>query len=227
MASGLLRKYKHLCVLLLFFLHITKVRLPNFTKICQSFCMRKLTITLCLSFAVLLGSAGVVYADNLWSALKSDNHLVLIRHALAPGYGDPDYFDVKDCETQRNLHDEGRYQSKKIGDLFRSNGIGKAVVYSSQWCRCLDTARLLDLGEVSELPSLNSFFQHLEKEQSQTEQMMRWIQNAPLDTPTVLVSHQVNITALTGYSPASGEIVFLRRSTDGSISVIGTNQTLN
>jgi broad specificity phosphatase PhoE len=189
--------------------------------------MTNLLTTLCLTVAVLLGSSGVGYADNLWSALKSDNHLVLIRHALAPGYGDPDYFDVKDCKTQRNLHDEGRYQSKKIGDLFRSNGIGKAVVYSSQWCRCLDTARLLDLGEVSELPSLNSFFQHLEKEQSQTEQMMRWIQNAPLDTPTVLVSHQVNITALTGYSPASGEIVFLRRSTDGSILVIGTNQTLN
>ena len=188
--------------------------------------MKKLIATLCLSFAVLLGSAGVVYADNLWSALKSDNHLVLIRHALAPGYGDPDYFDVKDCKTQRNLHDEGRYQSKKIGDLFRSNGIGKAVVYSSQWCRCLDTARLLDLGEVSELPSLNSFFQHLEKEQSQTEQMMRWIQNAPLDTPTVLVSHQVNITALTGYSPASGEIVFVERSSDGSLSIVGSIPTL-
>jgi hypothetical protein len=86
---------------------------------------------------------------------------------------------------------------------------------------------LLGLDEVFELPSLNSFFEHSEREQSQTERMMRWIQNAPLDIPTVLVSHQVNITALTGYSPASGEIIFLRRSTDGSISVIGSNQTLN
>tara|TARA_B000000437_G_scaffold197083_1_gene158387 strand:- start:334 stop:594 length:261 start_codon:yes stop_codon:yes gene_type:complete len=86
---------------------------------------------------------------------------------------------------------------------------------------------LLDLGEVSELPYLNSFFNHLEREQTQTEQTKRWIQNAPLDTPTVLISHQVNITALTGYSPASGEIIFLRRSTDGSISVIGSKQTLN
>ena len=189
--------------------------------------MKRLITTIFLTLALLLGNVGVGYADNLWSALKSGDHLVLIRHALAPGYSDPDYFDVKDCKTQRNLNEEGRYQSKKIGDLFRSNGIGAAAVYSSQWCRCLDTARLLDLGEVLELPSLNSFFQHLEKEQSQTEQMMRWIQNAPLDTPTVLVSHQVNITALTGYSPASGEIVFLRRSTDGSILVIGTNQTLN
>ena len=182
---------------------------------------------MCLTIVVLLGNVEVGYADKLWSVLKSDHHLALIRHALAPGYGAPDSFDVKNCKTQRNLNDEGRYQSKKIGGLFRSNGIHKAAVYSSQWCRCLDTARLLDLGEVSELPSLNSFFNHLEREQPQTEQTKRWIQNAPLDTPTVLVSHQVNITALTGYSPASGEIIFLRRSTDGSISVIGSKQTLN
>ena len=189
--------------------------------------MRKLTATLCLTIAVLLGSVGVGYADKLWSALKSDNHLVLIRHALAPGFSDPDYFDVKDCKTQRNLNDEGRYQSKKIGDLFRSNGIDKAAVYSSQWCRCLDTAKLLDIGEVSELPSLNSFFEHFERERSQTEKTIKWIENAPLDIPTVLVSHQVNISALTGYSPASGEIVFLRRSSEGSISIIGSIQTLN
>ena len=189
--------------------------------------MKNILTALCLTLAVLLGKVQVGYADNLWSALKSDNHLVLIRHALAPGYSDPDQFDVKDCKTQRNLNDEGRNQSKKIGDLFRLNRIGKATVYSSQWCRCLDTARLLDLGDVNELYSLNSFFKHFEREQSQTEQTIRWIQNAPLDTPTVLVSHQVNITTLTGHSPASGEIVFLRRLTDGSISVIGSIQTLN
>jgi hypothetical protein len=73
--------------------------------------MKKLFTTLCLIIAVLLGNVGVGYADNLWSALKSGNHLVLIRHALAPGFSDPDYFDVKDCKTQRNLNDEGRYQS--------------------------------------------------------------------------------------------------------------------
>ena len=189
--------------------------------------MKRLTAAIYLTLAVLLGDVGVVSADNLWSALKSDNHLVLLRHALAPGYSDPDNFDVKDCKTQRNLKDEGRYQSKKIGDLFRSNGISKAAVYSSQWCRCLDTARLLDIGEVSQLPSLNSFFENFERGKYQTEKTMRWIQNAPLGTPTVLVSHQVNITALTGYSPTSGEIVFVRRETDGTLSIIGTIQTIN
>ena len=189
--------------------------------------MRNLTAMFCLTISVLLAGVGVGYADNLWSRLKSDNHFVLIRHALAPGFSDPDYFDIKDCKTQRNLNDEGRYQSKKIGELFRSNGIDNAAVYSSQWCRCLDTAKLLDIGEVSELPSLNSFFEHLERGSFQTEKTIKWIQIAPLDIPTVLISHQVNISALTGYSPGSGEIVFLQRSSKGSISVIGSIQTLD
>jgi phosphohistidine phosphatase SixA len=188
--------------------------------------MRNLTATICLTVAVFLGGMGDGYADKLWSALKSDNHLVLIRHALAPGYSDPDHFDVKDCKTQRNLNNEGRYQSEKIGDLFRSNGINKALVYASQWCRCLDTARLLGLGKVSELPSLNSFFNYFEREKFQTMEMKRWIKTLPLNNPTVLVSHQVNIAALTGYSPKSGEIIFVRRTPDGSLSVIGKIPTL-
>jgi len=175
---------------------------------------------------MILGSIGVSNADDLWGALKSGNHLVLIRHAFAPGYSDPDHFDVKDCKTQRNLNDKGRQQSKDIGDLFRTNGISNAVVRTSQWCRCLETARLLKLGQVSELPSLNSFFKNAERERDQTEKTKFWIQNAPLNIPTVLVSHQVNITALTGYTPASGEMVFVRRSINGSISVIGSIQTL-
>ena len=80
--------------------------------------MRNLTATICLTFALLLGSAKVGYADNLWGALKTNNHLVLIRHALAPGLGDPNYFHVDDCKTQRNLNDEGRYQSKKLVTYF-------------------------------------------------------------------------------------------------------------
>tara|TARA_B110000467_G_scaffold20183_1_gene17761 strand:- start:49 stop:618 length:570 start_codon:yes stop_codon:yes gene_type:complete len=188
--------------------------------------MRKLTVIFCLTLGMLLGSEVGAYADKPWSALKSGNHFVLIRHALAPGYSDPDYFDVEDCKTQRNLNDEGRRQSKKIGDLFRSKGINRALVYSSQWCRCQDTARLLDLGDVSELPALNSFFEHFERETLQTKELKRWIETASWSTPTVLVSHQVNITALTGYSPASGEIVFVERSSDGSLSIIGNIPTL-
>ncbi len=187
----------------------------------------RLTLTaMVLGALLLLASSGVGYAYNLWNALKSGSHLVLIRHALAPGYGDPKNFDVNDCNTQRNLNDEGRHQSKKIGGLFWKNGINKALLYSSQWCRCLDTARLLNLGEVFELPALNSFFENFERGSLQTEKMKRWIKTAPLDTPTILISHQVNISALTGYSPTSGEIIFVQRKPDGSLSVIGSIHTL-
>ena len=186
---------------------------------------KKLTATLSLFIAVLLSSVGVSHANGLWDALKSDNHLVLMRHALAPGYSDPDNFDVNDCRTQRNLNAVGQQQAEDIGHLFRSNGINKAVVLSSQWCRCLGTANVLNLGKVSEAPFLNSFFKNIDSEQFQTERTLQWIQKAPLVIPTILVTHQVNIAALTGLSPTSGEIVFDRRSTDGRIEVIGNIQT--
>ena len=186
---------------------------------------KKLIATTGLLIAVLVNSVGLSHADGLWDALKSGNHLVLMRHALAPGYGDPANFDVKECRTQRNLNEVGRQQSIDIGDLFRSNGIDKAIVLSSQWCRCLATANLLNLGNVSELPFLNSFFENFYREQFQTDETIQWIRNAPLRIPTILVSHQVNIAALTGYSAASGEMVFVRRSTDGRFKVIGSIQT--
>ena len=186
---------------------------------------KKLIATTGLLIAVLVNSVGLSHADELWDALKSGNHLVLMRHSLAPGYGDPANFDVKECRTQRNLNEVGRQQSIDIGDLFRSNGIDKAIVLSSQWCRCLATANLLNLGNVSELPFLNSFFENFDREQSQTNKTIQWIRNASLSIPTILVSHQVNIAALTGYSAASGEIVFVRRSTDGRFKVIGSIQT--
>ena len=188
--------------------------------------MRILLRALILSIIILVMNDGVGHADNLWSALKSRDHFVLIRHSLAPGYGDPDHFKVEDCKTQRNLNDSGRRQSKGIGDLFRLNGISSAFIFSSQWCRCLETARLLGLGQVSELPALNSFFQDFERGPSQTQEIKRWIKTVTLRTPTVLVSHQVNITSLIGYTPASGEIVFVRREHDGSLSMIGSIATL-
>ena len=186
--------------------------------------MRPVLTALVLGVLLLLASGGGGYADNLWRALQSGNHFVLIRHALAPGYSDPKNFDVEDCKTQRNLNEEGRLQSKRIGELFRSSGINEALVYSSQWCRCLGTARLLDLGKVSELPALNSFFENFGMEAAQTKEIRRWIDAAPLKTPTVFVSHQVNISALTGYSPASGELIFVQRKPDGSLSVVGNIQ---
>ncbi len=162
---------------------------------------------------------------ELWRALKSGGHVAIMRHALAPGTGDPGNFALRDCATQRNLSQEGRDQSARIGERFRANGIAAAKVFSSQWCRCLETARLLGLGELEELPSLNSFFQAWEKRDGQTRALRDWLRQQDLARPTVLVTHQVNITALTGVFPSSGEIVFLRRDEAGELLVIGTIET--
>ena len=151
--------------------------------------------------------------------------MALMRHALAPGTGDPVRFNVNDCSTQRNLSDEGQEQSRRIGALFRQNGIDAALVYSSQWCRCLDTANLLGLGAVEPLRIINSFFQTFDRGPMQTAALGEWMAQAPLVQPTILVTHQVNITAFTGVYPSSGEIVFLKRGNDGAMTVVGTVET--
>lgn len=163
--------------------------------------------------------------SHLWKNLLMPGHFALIRHAIAPGTGDPAVFDITDCQTQRNLSDEGRMQAQRIGARFLSNGINKARVLTSQWCRCRDTARLFDLGSVEELPLLNSFYNNYEKRETQTDALKAWITKQPLDAPLVLVTHQVNITALTGVYPDSGEAVIVRRSSAGELSVVGSLRT--
>jgi broad specificity phosphatase PhoE len=179
-----------------------------------------------LVYLFAVGSAAAGDSEALiWKALASGNHVALLRHALAPGTGDPPEFQIGQCTTQRNLSAEGRSQAKAIGDRFRSNGMSKARVYSSQWCRCLETARLLDLGKVEELVPLNSFFRHFERRESQTKALLHWLRAQDLDHPVVMVTHQVNITALTGIYPDSGELVIVNRNDSGDIRVIGTVET--
>jgi broad specificity phosphatase PhoE len=157
--------------------------------------------------------------------MASGAHVALLRHALAPGTGDPAAFVLGDCGTQRNLSDEGRDQAKRIGARFAANGIKQARVFSSQWCRCLETANLLGLGPVEALPSLNSFFQRFERRERQTRALEAWLAGQALDQPVVLVTHQVNIAALTGVYPASGELVVIRRTETGALSVVGSIET--
>lgn len=149
----------------------------------------------------------------------------MLRHALAPGTGDPAEFDVNDCATQRNLSKSGREQARRIGDLFRANEIDSAHIYSSQWCRCLETARLLGLGPVNELPIINSFFQAFHREERQARQLRQWLDQQDLSQPLLSVTHQVNITTMTGVFPASGELVVLHQDGDGQLRVVGTLET--
>jgi len=162
---------------------------------------------LVLAAAALLPAGAPATETIAWESLARSGHVALVRHALAPGTGDPRAFVVDDCSTQRILSARGREQARRIGDAFRAAGIARARVYSSQWCRCLETARLLDLGPVEPLPALNSFYQRAEERAGRLAALRAFLTDLEPDGyPVVLVTHQVTITAMTGGYPASGEI---------------------
>lgn len=150
-----------------------------------------------------VGPAGA--QDAALSRLARGEALAIMRHALAPGIGDPDDFEIGDCSTQRNLDAAGRDQARRIGAALRSEGIGFERVLTSQWCRCRETAELLDVGPVEDAPPFNSFFAGRGDAPAQTAAALELI--AGLARPPMIVSHQVNIRALTGQSTRSGEVL--------------------
>ena len=105
---------------------------------------------------------------------------------------------------------------------FRDNGIKTAYVVSSQWCRCLETAKLLGFGNITENQILNSFFDRFHLQDKRTASLRDWLLRYQLDVPLILVTHQVNITALTGIYPTSGEAVVVKVINGDSIKVLGT-----
>lgn len=164
-----------------------------------------------LFVACLLLASGANAEENTeaWQALADGRAVLILRHALAPGVGDPGNFKVDDCSTQRNLNEAGREQARAWKPLLAEHGIEDARVFSSQWCRCLETAREMDMGPVKEMMSLNSFFQGRGDGLMQTRQTISIVNALEAGEPVVLVSHQVNITALTDVYPSSNEGVIL------------------
>ena len=151
--------------------------------------------------------------EDIWSLLQQEEpgYVVMMRHAITPGTGDPANFRVEDCTTQRNLSAEGRAQAVRMGEAFRRRNIRVARILSSQWCRCLETARLMNLGTVEAFPAINSFFSDRLAEPRQTAQVRQFIvDNRSTPGLIVLVTHQVNITAIADLVPQSGESVVLR-----------------
>ena len=164
-----------------------------------------------------------LYADSKWLTLKEGNKIVLIRHALAPGGGDPTGFKINDCKTQRNLNRSGVNQSKKIGKLFKKNKVLIDQVLSSQWCRCKDTAQYA-FGDYKEFTALNSTFQspYDKNETKQLKQLYSFVKKWDgKGKNLVLVTHYSIITAITNAVPSSGEIVI----TDKNFKVISTIST--
>jgi broad specificity phosphatase PhoE len=162
-------------------------------------------------------------SDDAVENLRAGGHALVIRHALAPGFGDPENFRLGDCATQRNLSDAGRAQARAIGDWLRARGIDRARVYSSQWCRCLETASLLGLGPVTELPALNSFFERTQDRAPNLAALKDFFARQPrAGEPMVLVTHQVTISALTDEFASSGTGVLLALEPDGAVRTVAT-----
>ena len=151
--------------------------------------------------------------------LQKGGKLIFIRHAYAPGGGDPSNFDVNNCETQRNLNDEGRVQSKKIGNFFKQNDILINKIYSSEWCRCKETAKIA-FKNYSTNSFLNSFYssKFSKNKDKQVKAFNYYIKNLESNKNLIFVTHYVFISEVLNYGPSSGEIVV----SDKNLNIIGS-----
>ena len=167
-----------------------------------------------------------VKADSkkiLIDELQKGGKLIFIRHAYAPGGGDPDNFDIKDCTTQRNLSDSGRVQSQKIGNFFKKNKISIGKVYSSEWCRCKETAKIA-FKDYTTKSFLNSFYssKFAKNKDKQVKALKEYIKNYKNNNNEnlVLVTHYVLISEILNYGSSSGEIVV----SDKNFNIIDTQE---
>ena len=186
--------------------------------------MRSVCIFLIILAGSIILSASNCSAENneMIARLSAGGHILMVRHAFAPGNGDPDHFTIGDCSTQRNLDETGRAQARSIGNWLRHNGLESARVYSSQWCRCLETAKLMHLGPVNQLPALNSFYDRIQDREPNIETLKDFISRQPTDGELIVfVTHFVTIAAMTGESVSSGMGVLLELKEDAPYRVVG------
>jgi len=159
-------------------------------------------------FIILLLVTEVTARSEIVTVKKSISaNIIFLRHALAPGVGDPIAFIKEDCSTQRNLNNEGRLQARLIGDYLRQSNIRFSEILTSEWCRCIDTAKELDIGKWKTFSGLNSFFQGHEKKYLVVNKLRKKIKSLKSSDFVLFVTHQVVITEITGEVPRSGEMV--------------------
>lgn len=172
-----------------------------------------------LVFALLFAALPARATEAGWALLRDGGHAVLIRHAMAPGTGDPAKFDIEDCATQRNLSEQGKQQARRMGALFAARAAPADRVLSSRWCRSLETARLA-FGDraVEPFPALDALTGDKDAEQSAA--VMEEIRDYSGSGNLLMVTHDVNIKALTGVSPREGEAIIVQPQDDG-LRVIG------
>ena len=171
---------------------------------------------------IFISLTSTVKADlnkKLINQLEEGGKLIFIRHAYAPGSGDPDNFNLNDCSTQRNLSKEGQRQAKYIGEFFRNNKVKIDKVLSSEWCRCKETAKIA-FKNFSTNSFLNSFYssKFAKNKDKQVKALKEYIKKFKSDKNLVLVTHYVLISEILNYGPSSGEIVVSNKN----LNIIGS-----
>ena len=174
-----------------------------------------------LACAALLGPSSGLAQESGWKIWQQPGVHAIMRHANAPGFGDPEGFTLGQCQTQRNLDETGRKDARALGDKIRKFGIEFTAIYSSQWCRCLETAKEIKAGPVTELPALNSFFQNRSNSSPQTKALKAHVAALKPTDKVLYVTHQVNTTALTDVFPSAGEVVLFKVGPEGQVVVLG------
>jgi len=182
-------------------------------------------------FASLLGQSAMANEEAIWDKLQGTNpkgYVLLLRHTIAPGVGDPENFKLNDCSTQRNLSQVGRDDAKAVGDWLKRRDIKISRVESSRWCRAKETAQLLGIGRVRLNANLDSLFESADPAKAiQTvrvkKQIVDWRNKSGL---LVLVGHFVNIGAVAGVGVGSGEGVLVKADSKGKIVVVGLTPKL-
>ena len=175
--------------------------------------------------SALLGLHGPVAADEAaaWAALRSGGSVALMRHADAPGgAGDPPGFRLDDCSTQRNLSEDGRAEARAAGARIKAEGIAIGRLVSSPWCRCLETARLMELGPVAVEATFSNAFVLSDQRPRLTEGAKALISGWKGPGTLLVVTHGTNIQALTGRNPAQSEIVVVAAGSGDTLPVLGT-----
>ena len=159
-------------------------------------------------------------SSDINKELKEINaNIIFLRHSIAPGFGDPGYFNLNNCSTQRNLNEEGILQSKNIGEFFKSNNIKFSEVLSSEWCRCKDTVNEMNIGKWKTFTGLNSFFQGYSNKDKVLKELNKKLSSTKNDELILMVTHQVVISNITGIAPPSGGIVIYNSQTRQSTQI--------
>ncbi|MBA6326749.1 histidine phosphatase family protein [Colwellia sp. MB02u-6] len=179
-----------------------------------------LLLVLVILSASVQNAFATTNVDSIMDKLrKIDANVLLMRHAIAPGFGDPANFVITQYNTQRNLDAVGRSQAISLGQQLKQSAIVIDKIYSSYWCRCLETAKLLQLGEVEKFAGLNSFFEGHADRNETLKLLQKKLAALSQNSLTLMVTHQVVIQAISGIGASSGEIVAYNTRTHKAVRV--------